>query len=255
MKQSLCYPIYVGNAGGPEKLCARAAEIGYAAIEFWSWQSGYDEVVRIAQSHGLAICSFGGHDSIEHGFNEVGEHERIIAELKVSIDRAAKLGVPGVIGFGGGRLGNQSDIEGMVVAAQGLRQVAPYAEEKGVNINIEILNSRNDHPGYVCDRVDWGIALCEMVGSPRVKLLFDIYHVQIMQGDVIRHLRSALPHIGNLHTPATPGRNELDRGEMNYPGICTALREMGYDGYLGHEFFPKNPDHLQALEDAFHLCS
>jgi hydroxypyruvate isomerase len=255
MKQSLCYPIYVNGSGGPDQLCARAKQIGFAAIEFWGWQDGYEEVVKIAKENGLEISSFTGHESIDHGFNDLEQHDRIIQELEESIERAALFDVPGVIGFSGARLGNQSDLEGLVTAAKGLRRIAPIAEAKGVNINIEILNSRVDHPGYLCDRVDWGIALCEMVGSSRVKLLFDIYHVQIMEGDIIRNLRQAMPYIGHLHTAGNPGRNELDTGEMNYREICRVIRDLGYEGYLGHEFFPKNSDQLKALEDAYHLCA
>ena len=160
-----------------------------------------------------------------------------------------------MIAFAGNRLDGQSDLEGMVECARVLRRVAPIAEEAGVNVNVELLNSRVDHPGYLCDRTDWGIALCEMVGSPRIKLLFDIYHMQIMEGDVIRSLRRALPHIGHFHTAGNPGRQDLDdTQELNYRGICQAIAATDYDGYLGHEFVPAG-DIVPALKHAFDVCN
>ena len=122
--------------------------------------------------------------------------------------------MPGLIVFSGNRLHGQSDLEGMVECARLLRRIAPYAEERGVNLNVELLNSRVDHPGYLCDRSDWGVALCEMVDSPRVKLLFDIYHMQIMEGDVIRAIRRALP----LHRPLPYRRQPETRGAGRHPG-------------------------------------
>ena len=138
--------------------------------------------------------------------------------------------------------------------ADGLRRVAPYAEKRGVNLNIELLNSKIDHPGYQCDHSAWGVAVCERVNSPRVKLLFDIYHMQIMEGDVIRNIRENIGWIGHFHTAGNPGRRDMDDDqELNYAGICRAIAASGYDGYVGHEFQPKG-DVLEALRRAFALC-
>lgn len=232
-----------------------AAKIGYAATEFWAWEPELDDVVARAKDHGLAISSFTGHESIEKGFNDPREHERIERELKTSIDRAVKLGVRGVIAFAGGRNGHTTDTEDLAVCANGLRKIAPYAESAGVNVNIEILNSRVNHHGYLGDKVEWGVALCEMVGSPRVKILFDMYHVQIMQGDIVRRIREAGSHVGHFHTAGNPGRHDLDDGEMSYPAIMRAIAETGYDGFVGHEFFTKRSSQIDALKHAFEICN
>ncbi|MEI8197989.1 MAG: TIM barrel protein, partial [Phycisphaerae bacterium] len=138
--------------------------------------------------------------------------------------------------------------------AKGLKRIAPYAQEKGVNLNVELLNSKVDHFNYQADRTTWGMALCEMVNSPRVKLLFDIYHMQIMEGDVIRSIRKAIKHIGHFHTAGNPGRNDMDDlQELNYRGICKAIADTGYDLYVGHEFKPK-ADLLPAIRQAFTIC-
>ena len=195
-----------------------------------------------------------GHASLPDGCNNPANHVRIEAELRDSIALAAQHGVPGLIVFSGNRLHGQSDLEGMVECARVLRRIAPYAEERGVNLNVELLNSRVDHPGYLCDRSDWGVALCEMVDSPRVKLLFDIYHMKIMEGDVIRAIRRALPHIGHFHTAGNPRREELDdTQELNNRGICSAIAETDYSLYVGHEFKPRG-DLLVSLEQAYRVC-
>jgi len=198
-------------------------------------------VVATAHRHGLAVASMVGHQSLPDGLNKAENHDRIEGELRASIDLAAELGIGGLICFSGNRNPGQSDYEGLVTCAQGLRRVAPYAEAKGVNLNMELLNSKVDHPGYQCDHVDWGVTLCEMVGSPRVKLLFDIYHMQIMEGDVIRSIRKAIQHIGHFHQ------------ELNYRGICAAIEETGYAYYVGHEFLPKG-DRMEALQAAYTAC-
>jgi hydroxypyruvate isomerase len=253
-KQSFCFPIFKNAAPSLDELFASAAEFGYPATEFWGWDDGSDAAVDAAHRAGLEIASFTGHDGIQSGLNDASQHDRILLELEISIRMAEKIRCPGVICFAGERINGQTDYEGMVVAATALRRIAPLAEELGVNLNLEILNSRVDHFNYVGDTVEWGTALCEMVQSSRVKILFDIYHVQIMQGDVIRRLRAAMPHIGHVHTAGNPGRNEMDdTQELNYRGIAAALSASGYRDYVGHEFFPKGADKLAALKDAFDL--
>ena len=136
----------------------------------------------------------------------------------------------------------------------GLARIAPYAEEKGVNLNMELLNSKIDHPGNQCDHTAFGAAVCERVNSPRVKLLFDIYHMQIMEGDVIRNLRANIKWIGHFHTAGVPGRNDLDdTQELNYRGICRAIAATGYDLYVGHEYRAKG-DVVESLAAAFAIC-
>lgn len=255
LKQSFCYPCFKSPDQNLADLFKKAAAIGYAATELWSWDDSLESVVKTAKDAGLVVASITGHDSIEHGLNSENEHDRIKAELERSIDKAAELGIPGVICFSGSRIPNSTDLHDLVTCAKGLRKIAPYAEDKGINLNMEVLNSKVDHPGYQCDRVDWGIALMEMVQSPRVKLLFDIYHVQIMEGDVIRNLHRAMPYIGHIHTAGNPGRKDLDVGEMNYPAICQSILDAGYEGYVGHEFFTTRADKTDALAHAFALCN
>ena len=261
IKQSVCFPIFRPAFASLADLCREAARIGYRAVEMWGHRDGpvadefsVPEVASLAAEQGLKLASFSGHASLPDGCNNPTNHPRIEAELRSSIALAAAHGVPGLICFAGNRLPGQSDLQGMVECARVLRRVAPYAEERGVNLNLELLNSRVDHPGYLADRSDWGLALCEMVASPRVKLLFDIYHMQIMEGDLVRSIRRLLPHIGHFHTAGNPGREDLDdTQELNYRGICAAIADSDYDLYVGHEFKPRG-DLMAALEQAFRVC-
>jgi len=164
-----------------------------------------------------------------------------------------------VITFSGMR-GDLSDSQGIANMVEGLEQVVGQAEERQVTICIEMLNSRvseemKGHPGYQCDKLEWAAEVCDRVGSPRVKILFDIYHVQIMQGDVIARIRQFKDYLGHIHTAGVPGRHELDDAqELNYRPIIEALVEVGYQGYVGQEFIPKNPDALASLRAAAQLC-
>ena len=182
------------------------------------------------------------------------EGSGIEAELRTSIDLAADRGMSGLICFSGNRIPGLSEEEAIEATAEGLRRAAPHAEAKGVNLNLELLNSRVDHAGYQCDHTAWGLQVVEKAASPRVKLLYDIYHMQIMEGDIIRTLRTHNEAIGHIHTAGNPGRNELDEAqELNYAGICRALAATPYDGYVGHEFTPRGHV-VAALRQAFDLC-
>jgi len=195
-----------------------------------------------------------GHTSLPDGLNKRSTHDRIEEELKTSINIAARCDIPGLICFSGNRQPYQSEVEAIEAVADGLRRVAPYAEHKGVNLNLELLNSKVNHAGYQCDHTDWGVAVCERVNSPRVKLLYDIYHMQIMEGDVIRTIRENIRWIGHFHTAGNPGRNDMDdTQELNYTGICRAIAATGYDLYVGHEFRPKG-DPIAALRQTFMTC-
>jgi hydroxypyruvate isomerase len=254
IQQSFCVACFRSNNVSLADLCREAKAIGYAATETWSPGPDFGDLVEAAHSAGLVVASFTGHDSIDYGLNDETQHERIEHELRSSIDLAVANRVPSIICFAGLRHPSRTDLEGLVTWARGVRRIASYAEEKGITLNLEVLNSRVDHPGYQGDRVDWCLAAVEMVNSPRVKILFDIYHVQIMEGDVIRRLRQAMPHIGHIHTAGNPGRRDLDDGEMNYPAIAKAISEACYSGYVGHEFFSCSPDKLTALRQAFEAC-
>ena len=255
IQQSICYPLFMPKELSLAALVKTAAEIGYAAIELWSQPADLAEIVALAKQHGLVVASMSGHASLPDGLNKRSNHARIVAELKASIDVAAHYGIPGLICFSGNRQPHMSELEALEAVADGLRLIAPYAEQKGVNLNLELLNSKVDHPGYQCDHTAWGVAVCERVNSPRVKLLYDIYHMAIMEGDLIRTIRENIKWIGHFHTAGNPGRNDLDdTQELNYRGICRAIAATGYDLYVGHEFRPKG-DPIAALHQTFEICN
>jgi hydroxypyruvate isomerase len=254
VQQSVCYPMIKPAEVPLADFVARVAAMGYSAIELWKRDETFDDVVALARDHNLAIATMSGHDSLPVGLNDPAQHDRIEAELRDSIDIAAEVGIPGVICFSGNRREGVSEEEAIAITAAGLRRVAPYAEAKGVNLNMELLNSKVDHPGYQCDNSAWGVAVCEQVNSPRVKLLYDIYHMQIMEGDIISTIRDNIQWIGHFHTAGVPGRHDFDdTQELNYAGICRAIAESGYNYYVGHEFKPKG-DVYASLERAFEIC-
>ena len=251
IKQSVCYPIMKTPEMSFDELFAAAAEIGYAAVEMWARGDDSEEVVALAKKNGLVMASMAGHSG---ALNNRAEHESIAAQLRESIDVAAEHGIPGLICFSGSRLPHTDELQAIEATADGLRAAAPYAEKKGVNLNIELLNSKVDHPGYQCDHTAWAAAVCERVNSPRVKMLYDIYHMQIMEGDLIRTIRENIKWIGHFHTAGNPGRNDMDdTQELNYAGICKAIADTDYEYYVGHEFSPKG-DKIAALRHAFELC-
>ena len=254
VKQSICYPLFKPEGLSLPDLFKAGAEIGYAAVELWGRGDDFEEVMALAKEHNLVVASMSGHGSLPQGLNNRADHERIRDELHVSIDIAAKHGILGLICFSGNRRPHMSEPEAIDAVADGLRQVAPYAEKKGIHHNLELLNSKVDHAGYQCDHTPWGVAVCEKVNSPRVKLLYDIYHMQIMEGDIIRTIRENVKWIGHFHTAGNPGRQDMDAfQELNYTGICRAIAEAGYEYYVGHEFRPKN-DPIEALKTTFAIC-
>jgi hydroxypyruvate isomerase len=248
IKQSVSWWCFAPSRLEPRQFVRAAAEIGYVAIDL-----AKEEHWQLIKDHGLAIASIGGHASIASGLNRRDQHDRIEQEILASIAHAERWGVPNLVCFSGNRAG-LDDAEGAEICAEGLRRVAPAAEAAGVNLVIELLNSKVDHPDYQCDHTAWGVSVCQMVDSPRVKLLYDIYHMQIMEGDIIRTIRDFHPYFAHYHTAGNPGRNDMDdTQELNYPPIMRAIAETGYDGYVGHEFIPKG-DPVAALRAAFELC-
>ena len=231
------------------ELIRRAAEMGYASVEM----SGPD-MWPLIQDAGMEIAIVGGHGTLTDGLNKPENHDRIEDELKRNIETAAENSIPSLIAFSGNRNGLPDD-EGIDICAEGLDRVKGFAEEKGIVICVELLNSKVDHPDYQCDRTPWGAALCERVGSPNVKLLYDIYHMQIMEGDLIRTIRDNIQHIGHFHTAGNPGRRDMDETqEIYYPPIMRAIAETDYSGFVGHEFIPKG-ELFSALEAAHDLCA
>ena len=255
IKQSICYPLFKPADMSLADLFKHAAEIGYDAVECWQRTDEFGEMVKLAKANGLSVASMIGHASLPDGINKRSNHDRIEAELIESMDIAVQHGIPGLICFSGNRQPHTSELEAIEACADGLRRVAPYAEEKGINLNLELLNSKIDHSGYQCDHTAWGVAVCERVNSPRVKLLYDIYHMQIMEGDIIRNIQENVHWIGHIHTAGNPGRFDLDdEQELNYRGICKAIAATGYELYVGHEFRPKG-DPVEALQSTFEICN
>lgn len=190
---------------------------------------------------------------IPKGFNRIENHEKLIADFENMIPKAAEAGVPNLICFSGNREG-QNDDEGMINCAKGLGQLMPAAEKYGVTIIMELLNSYG-HKDYQCDKTPWGAALCEMVGSQRFKLLYDIYHMQIMEGNIIDTFTKYSPYIGHIHTGGVPGRHELDETqELYYPAIMRAIVKTGYKGFVGQEFVPAQKDKLESLRKCILIC-
>jgi len=190
---------------------------------------------------------------IPKGFNRIENHEKLIADYERMIPKAAAAGVPNLICFSGNREGLDNN-EGMINCAIGLRKLMPSAEKYGVTIIMELLNSYG-HKDYQCDKTPWGSALCEMVGSERFKLLYDIYHMQIMEGNIIDTITKYSHYIGHVHTGGVPGRNELDdTQELHYPAIMKALLKTGYKGFVGQEFVPSQKDKLESLRKCILIC-
>ncbi len=249
IKQSVSWWCFVPEKMTPEVLVRAVADIGYAAIELVA-----PEYWQLIKDHGLAIASFSGHQSIMDGLNRRENGSRIEAELRASIEQAAKWNIPNVICFSGNRNG-VDDATGAEITAENLLRVAKAAEDAGVTLSMELLNSKVDHTDYQCDNTAWGVKVCQMVNSPNVKLLYDIYHMQIMEGDIIRTIRDNHQYFSHYHTAGNPGRNEIDDSqELNYRPIMQAIAETGYEGYVGQEFIPKG-DALASLKQAFEMCN
>ena len=193
-------------------------------------------------------------DFIATGFNDPANHPMLLRELETTIPLAAKAGVPNVIAMFGNRNG-RGDAEAIAACVQGLSAIKSLAEENNVTVCVELLNSKVDHADYQGDHTAFGAAVMEQVGSPRVKLLYDIYHMQIMEGDVIRTIRNNIGHIGHFHTGGVPGRHELDdTQELNWHAVARAIADTKFDGYIAHEFVPTR-EPLESLRDAVKTCT
>jgi hydroxypyruvate isomerase len=248
LKQSVCRWTLPGSL--PE-VCARVRGLGLTAIDLL-----HTDEWSVARDAGLT-CSMGyasrREHFIENGFNDPKNHALLVAELSTAIPLAAAAGVPNVIAMFGNRRG-LSDSQGIVNCAVGLRQVAPVAEQHGVTVCVELLNSKVDHPDYQGDHSAFGVAVMEQVGSPRVKLLYDIYHMQIMEGDIIRTIGDQRVWIGHFHTGGVPGRHDIDASqELNYHAVAEAIAAGGFEGYIAHEFTAKGEPYA-GLAEACRIC-
>jgi len=208
----------------------------------------------ILKKYGLlsTMAPAAGH-SLGDGINTKENHAKAEPAVRALIDQAAQFGCPNVIVLSGNRRG-MSDAQGIENCAAFLSAIKAQAEDKGVTVCLELLNSKVDHKDYQCDHTAWGVEVMKRVNSPRVKLLYDIYHMQIMEGDVIRTIRQNIQYIGHFHTGGNPGRNEIDgTQELNYRAIAQAIADLNYTGFFSHEFVPKR-DPLESLKQAVELC-
>ncbi|MBN2476871.1 MAG: sugar phosphate isomerase/epimerase [Pirellulales bacterium] len=256
IKQSVCDWCFLGECSSKpmtlEELCREAAAMGIKSVELvqpenWHILKKYGLICALANSHGFV-----------EGFNDKANHAMCIDKIKTAVDACADAGFPTVITFSGFRNGIADDV-GLENTVAGLKKVIGYAEKKKINLCLEVLNSRvaeemKGHPGYMCDSVEWAYEVCKQIASPRMTYLFDIYHIQVMQGDIITRIRQYHEYIGHYHTAGVPGRNELDENqEVNYPPIMREIVKTGYTGYVAQEFIPTR-DPLTSLREAVKLC-
>ena len=241
-----------------EDLARNAAAMGLKSVELVAptdWP--------ILKKHGLTCAIASSHGFVK-GWNDKANWDLCTEKITGAVNAAADFGCPSVITFSGMRgdlpAGPEGDEIGKRNFVEGIKRVMPLAEQKQVTLALEMLNSRVDiemkgHPGYQCDSLEWAVDVCNRVGSDRLKILFDIYHVQIMQGDVITRLRQCKDYIAHIHTAGNPGRNEIDdTQEINYPGIMRVVAEIGYKGFVGQEFIPTWNDPVAALRHAARVC-
>jgi hydroxypyruvate isomerase len=232
-----------------DDLCVYAAQIGLKGVDLLK-----PDEYEIPGRHGL-VCSmaYAGGGEIPTALNRVENHARIEEGFRKNIPLAAKAGVPNVITFSGNRAG-MSDEEGAKNTIAGLNRVKKIAEDHGVTICMELLNSKVNHKDYMCDHTAWGVQVVQAVNSPRVKLLYDIYHMQIMEGDLVRTIQQNIQWLGHFHTGGVPGRHELDgTQEVQWDGVMRGIVAANFQGYVAHEFVPTR-DPLTSLREAADLC-
>jgi hydroxypyruvate isomerase len=233
-----------------EDLCVAAKGMGLQSIDLIEVKD-----LAVLKKHGL-ICAMvtGVPGMIGSGLNRVENHDKIVTFFEKTIPAAADFGAPNVICFSGNRKG-MSDEQGLENCATGLKRIAPIAEKHGVTVCMELLNSKRNHKDYMCDHTAWGVELCRRVGSERFKLLYDIFHMQIMEGDICISIRENHQYIAHYHTGGVPGRGEIDdTQEIYYPAVMRAIIETGFKGFVAQEFVPKRPDALASLRQGVEIC-
>jgi hydroxypyruvate isomerase len=243
-----------------DDLCTAGKEFGLQSVELLQ-----PDDIKIVQKHGLT-CALVGNVTTEtaegvkvggitKAWNRTEHHKALLEGYEKQIVAAKDLGLDNVICFSGNRDGMDDEL-GMKNCAEGLKKLMPIAEKHGVTITMELLNSKVNHKDYMCDHTEWGVGLCEMIGSERFKLLYDIYHMQIMEGDVIATIEKHHKHFSHYHTGGVPGRNEIDdTQELYYPAIMKAIQKTGFKGYVAQEFIPKRDDKLGSLKQGVEICT
>ena len=236
-----------------EELVVNAKKIGLTSIEL----TGPDEWDILKKHDMTAAIGWGKYPEkigLPNFFNKIQNHDKLVEFYEDLIPRAAKAGVKNLIAFSGNRDG-LSDEQGLLNCKKGLQRIMKTAEKHDVTISMELLNSKVNHKDYQCDHTEWGSVLCEMVGSNKFKLLYDIYHMQIMEGDVIATIKKNYQYISHYHTGGVPGRHEIDETqELNYAPIIKAIYDTGYKGFIGQEFIPAREDKMASLEQAVKIC-
>lgn len=247
LRQSVCRWCY--GKTPIDDLAAACVKLGIEAIDLVA-QKEWESV----RKHGLKLTVVPGPTSIPDGLNRKENHEAAEQKFRAMIEDAAKAQAHSIIVFSGNRRG-MNDEEGAENCVIGLNRLKKYAEDRGILIVMELLNSKVDHKDYMCDRTPWGARVVKEVNSPYVKLLYDIYHMQIMEGDIIRTIHQYKDFIGHYHTGGNPGRNEIDdTQEIYYPAVARAIADTGFSGYFAHEFIPKR-EPLVSLAEAVKICT
>ena len=248
IKQAICGGCLGKTRPDMEKTASMLAAMGLVGMDFTASKDW-----PVLKQYGLVATMVAGAGSTKKGLNDKTMHQKFIEDFKANIAAAAAYRWPNVITMAGDRAGI-GDEEGMDNCLTILKEAVKIAEDRGVTICMELLNSKVDHPGYMCDRSAWGFELCRRVNSPRFKLLFDIYHMQIMEGDLIATIRRNIQHIGHFHTAGVPGRHELDENqEIYYPAVMKAIVGTGYSGIVSHEYTPTR-DPMESLVQAVTAC-
>ncbi|MGB8374304.1 MAG: TIM barrel protein [Salegentibacter sp.] len=233
-----------------ETFAAECRNLGLTGMDLLT-PSEWETAERYGIQCTMATDSFA---SITDGFNEPRNHQPLQEKYKGLIDKASEKGIKNVICFSGNRRGLDKET-GLENCAVGLTPLLKYAEERKVNLVMELLNSKVNHPDYQCDHTTWGVALVDKIGMPNFKLLYDIYHMQIMEGDVIATITKYKDYIDHYHTGGVPGRHEInDSQELNYAAIMRAIVDNGFDGYVAQEFVPTYPDKIKALKEGIEIC-
>jgi hydroxypyruvate isomerase len=237
-----------------DEMCKLVKKLGFSAIDLLApkdWPT--------IQKNGIycSMCYTAGKISLTEGWNNKANHEWLIKDFEEGIPMVAQAGYKNLICFSGNRNG-MDDVTGMNNCVEGLKKIMPLAEKHGVVIQMELFNSKINHPDYMCDKSAWGIELCKKIGSPNFKLLYDIYHMQVNEGDVINTIQKNHHYFGHYHTAGVPGRHEIDETqELYYPAIMKAIVATGYKGYVAQEFVPSSKDNkerIAALKKAIKIC-
>lgn len=249
INHSVCRWTY--NSFSLEELCKAVKDIGFSAIDLVGPKDW-----PILQQYGIfsSMCYTAGQNSLTKGFNDPSYHDQLVKDFEEAIPLVAKNGYKNVICFSGNRNG-MDDETGLQNCVKGLQRILPLAEKNKVIVQMELLNSKVDHKDYMCDHTPWGVELCKRLNSENFKLLYDIYHMQIDEGDVIRTIQDNHQYLGHYHTGGVPGRHEIDETqELYYPAVMRAILKTGFTDYVAQEFIPANENKLESLKKAIHIC-